>query len=212
MSKLISSNECELIGAIIGDGHIHMKKPKHYVGITGHIKTDKDYFNKLSKLICKIWNKNPQIKNRAGGLRMRFHSKEIVLRLINKFELPFNYGKCLKVKIPKMIAEDWNLAKHTIRGIADTDGSIFTANKPGLPNYPSIEITTTSKALARQLKEILEERGFRVAKIWSYKSKTSKHQAYKVALNGRKNLKKWVDEISFSNPYKLNRALDALTY
>lgn len=212
MGKIISSHECELIGAIIGDGHIHMKNSKYYVGITGHIKNDKDYFNKLSELIYKIWDKNPQIKNRAYGLRLRFYSKEIVLRLINKFELPFNYGKCYRVKIPKKIAKDWNLSKHTIRGIVDTDGSIFTANKPGSPNYPSIEITTTSKALARQLKELLEYRGFRVAKIWSYKSKTSKNQAYKVALNGRKNLKKWIEEIGFSNPYKLNRALKALTY
>ena len=29
-------------------------------------------------------------------------------------------------------------------------------------------------------------------------------------LNGKKNLKKWIEEIGFTNPYKLNRALNYL--
>jgi hypothetical protein len=208
MKEKLSDSECELIGAIIGDGHIHKKHPKYYVGITGNIKTDKEYFNKLSDLINKTWDKNPQIKTRERGLRLRFYSKQIVRRLTEKFDLPFNFGKCYKVKIPSEIALNWNFAKHTIRGIVDTDGSIFTANKPGSPNYPSIEITTSSKGLARQLRGILIIQGFKVAKIWKYKSKAF---TYKIPLNGKKNLKKWVEEIGFSNPYKLERAIKALS-
>ncbi|MBW2994157.1 LAGLIDADG family homing endonuclease, partial [Candidatus Woesearchaeota archaeon] len=106
--------------------------------------------------------------------------------------------------------KDWRLAKHTIRGIADTDGSIFTANKHGSPNYPSIEITTSSYSLALQIRQILRQKDFRVAKIWSYKSKLSKRTTYKVPLNGKKNLAKWLKEISFSNPHKLKKALSAV--
>lgn len=84
------------------------------------------------------------------------------------------------------------------------------ADKQGSPKYPSIEMTTTSKALAFQLKEILEKRGFRVAKIWSYRSKLSKTRAYKVPLNGRKNVARWIREIGFSNSYKLKMALNSL--
>ncbi|MEW6295595.1 MAG: LAGLIDADG family homing endonuclease [Candidatus Diapherotrites archaeon] len=210
MNEEINASECELIGAIIGDGHIHKKGPKYYVGVTGNIQTDKKYFGYLSNLIKKTWNKSPQIRKRAGGLRLRFYSKEVVERLIKKFSLPFNLGKCYKVKIPDVIASDWGLLRHTIRGIADTDGSVFTANKPGSPNYPSIEITTTSRFLASQLRNILNKQGFKVAKIWGYKSKVSRYPAYKIPLNGRKNLEKWLKEIGFSNPYKLNKALNAL--
>lgn len=211
MNQKLSAFECELIGAIIGDGRIHEKPPKYYIGLTGHTETDKDYFKVLSNLINATWQKNPQIKVRRGGLRLRFYSKKIVERLVNTFKLPYNFGKCYKVKIPRMIASDWDYTKHTIRGIIDTDGSVFTANKPGSPNYPSIEITTTSKTLAEQLRKILIKQGFRVARIWSYKSKNSKELLYKVPLNGKVNLKKLVEEIGFSNPYKLNRVLKALS-
>jgi len=210
MDEKITASECELIGAIIGDGNIHKKSPKYYVGVTGNIQTDKEYFGYLSGLIKKSWNKTPQIRNRWNAIRLRFYSKKIVERITGIFGLPFNSGKCYKVKIPGIIASDWGLVRHTIRGIADTDGSVFTANKPGSPNYPSIEITTTSRFLACQLRNILNKQGFRVAKIWGYKSKLSKFTAYKVPLNGRKNLEKWIKEIGFSNPYKLNKALNAL--
>jgi hypothetical protein len=32
--------------------------------------------------------------------------------------------------------------------------------------------------------------------------------AYKVPLNGKENIKKWISEIGFSNPYKMKRALE----
>ena len=115
-------------------------------------------------------------------------------------------GKCEKVIIPEVIVSNWNLAKHTIRGIIDTDGSVFGADKPGSASYPSIETTTSSIKLAIQIKGILQSRGFRVANIWKYKSRNSKISSYKIPLNGYWNLEKWLNEISFSNPRKLHKA------
>ena len=54
------------------------------------------------------------------------------------------------------------------------------------------------------------KRGFRVANIWSFKSKMSKHRGYRFGLNGKTNLQKWINEIGFSNPYKLERAISYL--
>ena len=210
MTNLISVEECELIGALIGDGHIYKKNHKYLIGFTGNQITDKEYFTQLKNLISIAWKKEIKIKFREHAVRIQFGSKEIVARLTDFFGLPFNKGKCYVVEIPVLLKNNWLLSKHVIRGIVDTDGSIFTANKPGCLNYPSIEITTTSNKLALQIKEILLAQGFRVAKIWSCKSKLSNHLAYKIPLNGKVNLKKWVDEIGFSNPYKLNRALNAL--
>lgn len=103
-----------------------------------------------------------------------------------------------------------SLLRCVIRGIVDTDGSIFVAKKPGVDRYPSIEITTSSQKLALQLRGILIGMGFNVANIWHYKSKKGKLITYKVPLNGKKNIKKWLKEIGFSNSYKLNRAKDAI--
>ena len=70
---------------------------------------------------------------------------------------------------------------------------------------PSIEITTSSKELAEQLKSLLLLKGFRVAKIWAHKGKNSATPAYRVPLNGYENLKMWKKEIGFSNPSKLEK-------
>lgn len=207
---MITDEELELIGVIIGDGHIHKKPPKYYFGITGNIKTDYSYFQKLASLITTVWNKNAKVFESSGGLRIRVYSRKIVEKLTNQFGLAFNESKCYSISIPLMFAGDYNSAKHILRGLVDTDGSVFVSDKPGYPNYPAIEITTVSKRLAWQVREILLRAGFRVTKLRSYLSKRSTVEAYKVCLYGKTNLKKWIKEIGFSNPYKLNRAISAL--
>ncbi|MBU2523469.1 MAG: hypothetical protein KKE23_04255 [Nanoarchaeota archaeon] len=204
----ITEEVAELIGALIGDGYIYRKNGKYQIGFVGSPKTDMEYFESLRKLILSEWNKESKLTLRERGLRIIINSKELANFLIDELGIPHGDGKCEKVIIPKLIADDWNLARKSIRGIADTDGSVFVAQKPGTNNYPSIEITTSSKALADQIKNLLSENGFRVANIWSYKSKLSKRTTYKVPLNGKENIRKWIEEIGFSNPYKLNRALE----
>jgi len=207
----VSAEECELIGALIGDGHIYRKKHKYIIGFTGNIITDREYYLRLEELILIAWQKRVKSKIRENAIRIQFDSKPTVLRLMDYFKIPANYGKCYKVVIPCQISKNWNLAKHTIRGIVDTDGSVFVAPKPGSPRYPSIEITTTSNKLAYQLRKLLLDKGFRVAKIWGCYSRLSTHEAFKVPLNGKQNLQKWLEEIGFSNPYKRQRAINALS-
>ena len=205
-----NANELELVGAIIGDGHIHYKPPKYYFGLTGNKKTDFDYFLHLSGLIEFEWGKKVRIFESGRGLRIRIYSKEIVLKLINYFSLPFNKNKCYRVAIPKKYVADFEKCKNIIRGIADTDGSVFISSKKGSPKYPSFEITTVSKNLAEQLREILLIEGFRVANLRSYKSKKSRGLAYKVCLYGKSNLNRWLGKIGFSNPHKYHKAIEAI--
>ncbi|MDP3026085.1 MAG: LAGLIDADG family homing endonuclease [Nanoarchaeota archaeon] len=206
----ITEGVAELIGAIIGDGYIYRKNRKYQIGIVRSPKNDREYFEKLKKLIYEEWDKEVKIKFRFRGLRMVFDSKRICEFLINDMKMFHGKGKCQNTKIPEKIYEDWDLARHTIRGIADTDGSVFVSKKPGIEKYPSIEITTTSQNLANQLKQILVKRGFRVSLRENIRKQINALKAYKIALYGKKNLRKWVEEIGFTNPYKLNRALDYL--
>ena len=203
----ITGGMAELIGALIGDGYIYRSHRKYQVGFVGSPFTDKEYFEKLKSLILNEWKKDAKIKLRERGLRMVIDSKKICTFLIDDLRIAHGEGKCEKVKIPDKILEDWNLTKNTIRGIVDTDGSVFVARKPGVEKYPSIEITTTSKELAGQLRDVLINKGFRVANIWTNKSKTNKRIAYRIPLNGKENIKKWLNEIGFSNPYKQRRAI-----
>jgi len=123
-------------------------------------------------------------------------------------------GKCQNTKIPQKIYKDWNLTKNILRGIADTDGSVFVSKKPGIEKYPCIEITTTSIELANQLKTLLNENGFRAVLRLEKRIKINPNAlpSYKVSLHGKNNLEKWMEEIGFSNPYKHERATTYLEF
>jgi len=210
----ITPGIAELIGVIIGDGHIYRKNRKNQIGITGSPITDKDYFKKLKILILQEWNNEVKIKLRSNGLRIVFNSKEICSFLIDKLKMPHGMGKGQRVWIPSEIYSNWKLAKHTIRGIIDTDGTIFVSKKPGIEKYPTIEITTTSKNLANQLNLLLNKNNFRAVLRLEKRRKINPNALppYKVTLYGRNNLKKWIEEIGFTNPYKKERALSYMEY
>lgn len=204
----ITKELAEIIGILIGDGYIYRKNRKYQIGFCGNPITDKELFNKLQKLIEIEWNKKTNIKVRSHGLRLVFNSKKICGLLIEDLGIPHGEGKCEKVFIPERIASNWELCKYTIRGIMDTDGTIFVSKKPGIERYPTIEITTTSPKLAKQLREILLQQEFRIGNIRKSLSKLSKRTAYRVPLYGKENVKKWLNKIGFSNKYKENRALE----
>ena len=204
----ITNGVAELVGALIGDGYIYRKNRKYQIGFVGNPKTDVELFERLKELILIEWKKDAKIKVRAGGLRMVIDSKEICDFLINDLNIPHGEGKCEKVFIPEQIIYYWDLVKYTIRGIMDTDGTVFVSKKPGIEKYPTMEITTTSPVLANQLRNILLKKGFRVANIRKSKSKLSKRLAYRVPLHGKENIKKWLEKIGFSNKYKRERAIN----
>jgi hypothetical protein len=195
----------EVIGAIIGDGNLYENKKHYRICITGDPRNEYEYFKYLSNIIRNSWKVSPRIKVRSGGLRLIITSKNMLTDL-KKMGIPVGKNKHKKVEIPKRAFNNIEALKKVIRGITDTDGSVFASKKKGVQNYPAIEITTTSIKLAKQLKESLTMLGFKVAKIRSYKSKKGKSLTYKVCLYGRKNLEMWIKEIGFSNPNKRKKA------
>jgi hypothetical protein len=204
-----TEKEAELIGALMGDGFIYIKEKHYRIGFTGNPQTDVEYYNYILKLIYAVIGKKARAIHRSRGLRIVINSKEYVTRLTKEFALPFGKNKDRRVFIPMKLANDWNLTKYVIRGLIDTDGSVFTSDKRGSLDYPTLEFNTTSKVLVEQIKGILDSRGFYTTKVWSYRSRVSTTPLYKIALNGRKNLNKWLIEIGFSNPHKRAIALNA---
>ena len=121
----------ELIGIIIGDGFLDGKFGHYNIGIVGDPIKDKEYFEYVKGLIKSVCSKEVRIVHRFRGLRITFGCKELFVELTQKYNLPIGKGKCEKVVIPAQIICNWNLAKHTLRGIVDTDGSVFGADKKG---------------------------------------------------------------------------------
>ena len=193
----LNSNLSELIGAIIGDGLIRYKpdKNQYYVEIVGSIKDEQQYLIYLQKIINLELKVNSKISERCRGLRLRFYSKKFVEFLIFDLSMNYNKEKCLNISIPNKIFNNSTLLLPCLRGIVDTDGSLFLSNKSGKV-YPIIEISTISSKLANQLREILSK-SFRIG----FRSYTPKNynEIYRISLNGHLMVEKWFNLIGFSN-------------
>ncbi len=170
------------------------------IGITGDAVLDKSYFNYLRELSFKLFKKEPyKFTVHDGGLRFILQSKEA----FNVFlDLGMKGGKKARtVVIPQKIVDmGWNYSKYTVRGIFDTDGTVFFSKKTySNPIYPTVEICTYSNNLANQLAELLKMHGFRARK------RGSQNRGFYVALYGNKMLEKWINEIGSSNERHINR-------
>ena len=200
MKIIINPQLSEFVGAIIGDGCLYGNFNKYVIMLTGSIKYDNEYYQYFQKILSDM-GVNSVLKIH-GGLRLVIQNKKLFQFLQNELGMKYKGKKTLEVEIPRKILMSEKNLKACLRGLFNTDGSIFTADKPGSPNYPSIEFTTVSKNLSSQLVEILRNFGFR-ARLRFYDPKVRKYKrTYKIALNGYEMVNKWYYEMGVSHPIK----------
>ncbi len=201
----ITPELAELIGLIIGDGHIAYNTDKriYRLTISGDVKEDKKYFKKISNVIFKITNRRPKIRKRkvivrgvhkGNSLVLYIDYKKFMEYLINKLELTYGSDKAFKVIIPNKFL-NWNYSKYILKGIFESDGSLYFSKSKVIkyPSYPRLEIRTSSRRLAYQIFEILKKRNYRIQIM------KTKYNNFKVYLSGEEMLNKWINEIGFSN-------------
>ena len=156
MAKL-NEEICDFIGAFIGDeyfGNYGKLKNTYTVGIVGHIILD-DYYlkNYLFHLVQKNFPyTNPLIyyRKNENTINLRMNSK----LLFNFFlSLGFKLGKkSLSATIPREIIKNKRFLRKTIRGLFDTDGSVFFDKRPAYKEYyPSICLKLHNKQLIKQV-------------------------------------------------------------
>ena len=112
--------------------------------------------------------------------------------------------KNLTVRIPEGIIEGGQkFIVAALRGIADTEGTVFFDLRPiyDLP-YPRIQICTTSSFLASQIREILGGMRFN---IYTREDRRTERPVFHAEIYGLAQLQKWLMEIGFSNEKHLNK-------
>lgn len=196
----LNESKSEFIGAIIGDGNLWTDGRHYRVELTGDPNLDEKYYDYLKKIIRREFKETPSCKIRQRGLRLRICSKDLFNYLTKDMNLPSGSDKGKKVKIPEKITNStWSIKSKCIRGITDTDGSFFFSKKAYREDYPTIEITTTSQMLSKQLKEILEKQEFRLGlRKWEHQRKKW-NTRYVISINGDEMIGKWMEKIGFSN-------------
>lgn len=191
-------NLAEEFGIHIGDGSMNLYKNKGLTSIAIDPR-DKDYMNFIKGLYKKLYNVDVKLRTWSRAYGFQLSSTELV-EFKNKFGLPL--GKKENIKIPEWIKKNKQFQKACLRGIFDTDGTLYIETKYNKP-YPRIQISSISEPLIEDIYSILIDFEFKVSK-WkeTFKNKNWKPR-YVIALRGYKQLQKWMKEIGSNNPKNL---------
>lgn len=202
-------NVAEIIGIMLGDGSIYLKKRIYQARIGGHIENDKEYLlNYVKPLLEKTFNTRVRIKIHptAKELFLCIDRKDTVLKLIELGLKPGNKKKN-NVGIPDWVFTDKELIKSCIRGLVDTDGCVY----PKTLKHPSASIwfTTTIPKLQEDFSNAIRLLGFHLSK-WVDRTNMWGENRKDTCIGRRDEALKYFREIGFSNKYHEIRFLKYL--
>ena len=195
MNFRISEPMVELIGATLGDGNIYDKRP-NYVEYTGNPITDEYYFNHvLLPIVNKQTGKYPKLFVRDRGLRFRIYSKPFV-DWLKKMGIPAGEAKGV-AKAPEFITSNRKLMTRCVRGVYDTDGSVYFDMRPAyVAPYPRVELHMKNVRLVSQVSGFLKDISITHSLV---KTKNS------IETSGVEALTNFLKRVGFSNIHHIIR-------
>ena len=192
----------EETGLHIGDGSMSFY-PKHkpfggMYSLRGHIHDDKEHYETRIKEIYKFVF-NLDIPMREMKITSVYGFQMWTNGLVNFKHKILNLplGNKINITIPKQFIDNKYIID-VIRGIFDTDGCIYLAQRGG-KLYPRIQIGTISKQLSEQLINSLLKLGFRATRVIDIKRNENWNPLHTIYLRGDKMLKKWMETIAPNN-------------
>mgnify|MGYP001137408734 CR=1 FL=1 len=198
------SNElAEFIGVMLGDGHLGKShKTGHYtVKICGGIDDLKYLTEFIVPLFSKLFRKRLRMFRCKGSKAVMFYAydKDVVCTLVHYGLQPGN-KKNNDVRIPEWVFSDDGYLKACVRGIFDTDGTVFP--KSTNPKIPQLELASKIIGIQETFRQGLQQLGFKPS-TWS------KGASPKCGLYAKNQIIKYVKEVGFHNP-KHRRRYDAI--
>tara|TARA_Y100000310_G_scaffold105258_1_gene103643 strand:- start:1554 stop:2396 length:843 start_codon:yes stop_codon:yes gene_type:complete len=189
--KKISNKLSELIGALAGDGHI--SGTNYEVSISGHLYLDADYIkNNITYLFEKLFNVNVKFKinKKQTNLRCVINSKRLVEYLIKEFKLPIGKKKG-KLHIPIQIMNRNIFLKNYIKGLFDTDGSLYLKRKGSLV----VSIISRDPTFLNEVNEGLTKLGYNPSvsgkNLYIYRQEQVRKFFKDIKPNNKKHLEKY---------------------
>jgi len=204
----IDGDLAELMGIHIGDGCISVTKrySEYYLG--GDIKEEKEYHDKWvaplfdKKIMMPLYNKKVLYKEhpKVGIYGFHIFDKKIV-EFFNKMGI--KSGPKINTKIPRKIMKNKELSKRFLRGLFDTDGTIYfsknySAKKP-INNKPRIKVDSVSINLINEVYLLLSILGINSRLRKPYQGKRDKNPFYGVIIDTIGGIDLFFDLIGFKN-------------
>ena len=212
----ISEELAEIIGIHLGDGCISKTTKYQEYAINGDITEEREYYDNH---VLPIYNSNifkPILgkeiiaknyeKNGTYGIYV-FNEK-----IVSFFEqLGIKSGVKLDHEIPDCILKNKRLWKFFLRGIFDTDGSIYFNKNYSVKienrkhNRPRIKLGMTSKKIIKAVRFMLEELGYNIYQKPSYKGKKDKNAVHSIMIQRKKDIERFIKEIGFKSSKHLTK-------
>ncbi len=205
----ISENVAELVGIILGDGCISINNRYSELALCGDITEEKPYYenyvvpllNRCLKSILKNKIEGKEVVSN-GVYGVHIFDEGVVNCLL---ELGLKKSPKVDIVIPKRFISN-RFLKHTLRGLFDTDGSIyFEKNLEGKHTIPKIKLGSTSKKLVNQLAKILKNLNFKPYLPKPYKGKRDMRKMYYIRLSRREDVERWIEFIGFNSSKHLTK-------
>ncbi|MCH7568578.1 MAG: hypothetical protein IIA87_04105 [Nanoarchaeota archaeon] len=204
----IDGDLAELMGIHIGDGCISVNKrySEYYLG--GDLKEEKEYHNEWvaplfnKKIMIPLYDKKAPYKEhpKVGIYGFHIFDKKIV-RFFEKLSIPS--GPKINISIPKPILRSKYLSRRFLRGLFDTDGTIYfdknySAKNP-INNKPRIKLDSVSFGLINNTYDLLIGLGFNPRLRKAYKGKGDKNPFYGIIIDNIGDIDLFFKIIGFKN-------------
>jgi len=198
LPKIINQDLAEEMGLHVGDGSMNVYSNKGLFQLRGHIIDDKEHYQtRVNELYEKLYNLKINIREMksTGVVGFQIWSDAIVDFKHKILGLPL--GKKGDIQIPEVI-NNKKLFYSFMRGLFDTDGSLYLENKRGKP-YPRIDIKTTSKPLCLQCLNSLNQYGIRATSYEYIRKEPNWNNLYSLIIRGFPALNEWMKYIGSNN-------------
>lgn len=198
-NKIIELEEnnqlAEMIGIILGDGNLYDDGRKYLLRVTSN-RIEEEEFRKYTKnIMTQIFKINPKSysKKNQNATDLVIQNKIIVKSLIEKGLIPGNKVKN-QVSVPDWIKRKKEYTIACLRGIFDTDGSVYLRNTQ---KSFGLNFKNGSLPLVIDFKEMCESLGIETQKIPKPKTyhdpKTGKiSKAYQVTIENKFQIAKFL--------------------
>ena len=189
----------ELIGILMGDGGI----TKRQITITLHHKDDLLYSKFVVRLMKELFGVRPSVYHVAKfSVNNIVISRTGLVRYLHELGLPIGNKVKQQFDIPRWIKDNKEFRKACVRGLVDTDGSVFTHRyKVGGKwyGYKKLAFTSASRPLLQSVHDILTELGIRVRLA---------RQGRDIRIDSIDEMKKYFRLIGSNNQKHLKRYLE----
>ncbi|MAF51090.1 MAG: hypothetical protein CMH64_03270 [Nanoarchaeota archaeon] len=198
----ISSELAEETGLHIGDGTMNYYKNGRKIcgsyALRGHIIDDKKHYNfRIKQLYKELYGLDISLREMpsTGCYGFQKWSNDLVNFKHRVLNLPL--GKKLNIIVPEQFK--YKFSEDLIRGLFDTDGTLYLENK-NKKLYPRIIICDISLKLISQISKLINNSGIRSTFYISRREQKNWNDLGVVEVRGREMVEKWFKIIRPSNP------------